>query len=163
MRKPPLSLTAELGLAWMVAHPLGADRPRCLTHQDIGAHNMLARDGHLAAVIDWEHARMGDPAEDLAQARMMLLEDIMPWDDFVRAYVAAGGPAIACEEAAVSYYCIWTYLRHGAMNNRLWEYFISGERGDAPAAEMSSHSVDRLLLYQSRALTLALDATARRG
>lgn len=155
-KQPAFSLTAELGLAWLKAHPLSADRPRCLTHQDIGAHNLMTRNGHLAAVLDWELAKIGDPAEDLAQARMMLLEDVLPWEDFARAYVEQGGPPAAIEPHAVSFYCIWTYLRHGALNMHLWDLFLSGARDDAPAASIAGHFIDRLLLYQSRALTQAL-------
>src|SRR4051812_9638463 len=34
-------------------------------HCDLDRRNVLARDGHLAAVIDWEGAGAGDPAVDL--------------------------------------------------------------------------------------------------
>ena len=52
---------ADLGFAWLDAHPLGTDRPLCLRHGDTGSHNMMSRDGHLAALIDWELAHIGDP------------------------------------------------------------------------------------------------------
>jgi thiamine kinase-like enzyme len=139
----------------MLSHPLPADRPRTLTHGDMGAHNLLARDGHLAGVLDWELARTGDPSEDLAQAKMMLLPDIMPWNDFAKAYIEQGGPKEACDPHAVAYYCIWTYLKHGAINTRLWNYFNEGSRDDAPAASIAGHFVERLSLYQARALAEA--------
>jgi aminoglycoside phosphotransferase (APT) family kinase protein len=35
-----------------------------LTHSDLGPSHLLVRDGHLAGVIDWGDARIGDPALD---------------------------------------------------------------------------------------------------
>lgn len=150
--KPPFSLAADLGAAWMLAHPLDTNRPRTLTHGDVGAHNLLSREGHLAGVLDWELARDGDPSEDLAQAKMMLLPDIMPWERFADAYIAQGGPPEACDSHAVAYYSIWTYLKHGAINTRLWNYFNDGSRDDAPAASIAGHFIERISLYQARAL-----------
>lgn len=156
LKKPAFSLVSELGAAWMLANPLPDNRPRTLTHGDVGAHNIMTRDGHLAALLDWELSVVGDPTEDIAQAKMMLLGDIIPWDEFVEAYVAAGGPPEACDPHAVAYYSIWTYLKHGVMNTQLSEWFASGARDDAPAASVAGHFVERLLLYQARALAEAV-------
>ena len=49
-----------------------ADRPVVL-HGDYWPGNVLWQDGHLAAVIDWEDASLGDPLADLATARVELL------------------------------------------------------------------------------------------
>lgn len=154
---PALSLVADLGLVWLRAHPLADARPRCLVHGDVGAHNMMARDGRLAALLDWELAKMGDPAEDLAQVKMMLLPDVMPWDRFKASYIAEGGPPAACEDHPIAYYCIWTYLKHLGLNTQLWDYFMSGERDDAPAASIAGYFIDRLLLYVARALDDAIE------
>ena len=154
---PALSLIADLGLAWLLAHPVADQRPRCLVHGDVGAHNMMARDGRLAALLDWELTKMGDPAEDLSQVKMMLLPDVMPWDEFKASYVAQGGPPAACDSHPVAYYCIWTYLKHLGLNTQLWVYFMNGERDDAPAASIAGFFIDRLLLYVARALVDALE------
>ncbi len=46
---------------------LEAFRPRCLIHGDLRAENVLLRDGSdtRAAVVDWELARISDPAVEL--------------------------------------------------------------------------------------------------
>lgn len=44
-----------------------------IIHGDYWPGNVLWRDGHLAAVIDWEDAQLGDPLADLACARVELL------------------------------------------------------------------------------------------
>lgn len=157
LRKPANSIATEMGLAWMLANPLPAGRPRVLVHGDAGAHNMMARDGRLAALLDWELAHIGDPAEDLAQIKTLLLPDVMPWDDFKHAYLAAGGPPAACDDHAIAYYAIWTYLKHLGMNARLWNHFMTGERDDAPAASIAAHFIDRLLLYEARAVADAFE------
>ena len=36
-----------------------------LVHRDYRTGNYLVRDGHLAAVLDWEFAGWGDPVEDI--------------------------------------------------------------------------------------------------
>jgi len=121
---------------------------------------MMVRDGRLAALLDWELAHPGDPAEDLAQCRMMLLPDVMPWEEFVREYVAAGGDSEACEANSVAHYCVWTYLKHGLMNATLREVYLNGARDDVIAASVASHYYYRLLVqYQARALQIAVDAS----
>lgn len=155
--KPPFALGLELGLAWMDANPLGDDRPYCLRHGDLGSHNMMTRDGHLAALIDWELCGMGDPAADLAQMKMMLMDSLMPWEEFKTIYIAEGGPPAAVDDHAVSFYCIWAYVMHTSMATSLWDNFIKGNRVDAQAAQVSSHSIGRLALYESRALATAIE------
>lgn len=44
----------------------GAWRPRCLVHGDLKHDNLLRADDGRLALIDWEMARWGDPAWDLA-------------------------------------------------------------------------------------------------
>ena len=158
MDKSPLSLSTELSYAWLQSHPLSADRPWCRVHGDFGGHNMLVRDGRLTGLIDWELSHIGDPAEDLAQARMMLLPGIMEWQDFVREYVAAGGDPRACDERSVGYFCVWIYLFHLSMNVVLRSKFLAGERNDILAANMVSHYHSLLLEYLARALKIAVDA-----
>ena len=155
--KTPLSLSMELCYAWMLSHPVSAERPYCTTHGDFGIHNLLVRDGHLAAVVDWELAGIGDPAKDLAQCRMLLLPGIIEWDDFVREYVAAGGDPVACDPHSVAYFCVALFVEHCVNHLVLRNAFLSGERTDIGAAALITHYVDRSLQYQSRALQIAVD------
>ena len=150
--KPPFSLSVDLGLVWLEAYPLDEGRPLCHLHGDLGSHNMMSRDGHLAALIDWELAGMGDPARDLAQLKVMLLDFIIPWDEFKKAYLQAGGPAAACDEHAIAYFSIWAFVYHSNLAINLWERFNAGVRDDSAAANVASHSVERLALYEARAL-----------
>ena len=159
--KAALSLTMDLSYAWLLAHPPKTDRPYCIVHGDFGSHNMLVRDGKLAAVVDWELAYFGDPADDLAQVRMLLLPGVMAWDDFVREYVAAGGDPRACDEQSVAWFCVSLFIKHCLFNLTLRNTFMRGERTDIGAASVITHYAQRLAQYQARALKIAVGATSK--
>ena len=51
---------------WLLDNvPRDDDTPR-FTHGDFGPHNVLAHDGKVSGVLDWESAHIGDQAEDIA-------------------------------------------------------------------------------------------------
>lgn len=89
----------ELALRWLAAHrPEPPPTPR-VVHGDYRLGNFMVDAGGLVAVLDWELAHLGDPAEDLAWACVKAwrfggdgvalgLADINAWVD---AYVEAGG------------------------------------------------------------------------
>jgi aminoglycoside phosphotransferase (APT) family kinase protein len=89
----------ELGLRWLRANRPDPVEPR-LVHGDFRLGNFIVDEAGLAAVIDWELAHLGDPAEDLAwlcirswrfgndEKPVAGLGDLEP---FLAAYGAAGG------------------------------------------------------------------------
>lgn len=95
----------ELGLRWLRANAPSPAEPR-LVHGDFRLGNFIVDDDGLAAVIDWELAHVGDPAEDigwLCIRSWRFGNDDLPvagvggLDDFLAAYRAAGGPEIERE------------------------------------------------------------------
>jgi aminoglycoside phosphotransferase (APT) family kinase protein len=62
-------------------------------HGDAGPYNLLTEGDRLTAILDWEFAHVGDPAEDLGIARVYA-ESCMPWEEFLDIYEAAGGPKV---------------------------------------------------------------------
>jgi aminoglycoside phosphotransferase (APT) family kinase protein len=54
----------QLGLSWLRQNKPEAGR-RCLVHGDFRNGNLLVDEQGLVAVLDWELAHIGDPAEDL--------------------------------------------------------------------------------------------------
>ncbi|HKW78509.1 MAG TPA: phosphotransferase [Candidatus Limnocylindria bacterium] len=68
--------------------------PRTLIHADLWFGNTVWRDGRLVGVIDWDSARIGDPARDVACARADLR--LRPGDEqarvFLEHYEARRGP-----------------------------------------------------------------------
>jgi len=65
-----------------------------LVHGDYGTHNvMIGRDAHVAAVVDWEIATLGDPMADFAYSINSWVEPDDPFidrDDYTT--LAAGFP-----------------------------------------------------------------------
>jgi aminoglycoside phosphotransferase (APT) family kinase protein len=56
---------AKAALGWARAH-LPPDEASVLVHGDLLGQNVLLAPGHPPGLIDWEYARRGDPAYDLA-------------------------------------------------------------------------------------------------
>jgi len=61
-----------------------------VVHGDAGPYNVLVDGDRLTAVLDWEFAHVGDPAEDLGIVRVYA-EDVMDWQEFMSIYITAGG------------------------------------------------------------------------
>ncbi|MBO0780674.1 MAG: phosphotransferase [Ktedonobacteraceae bacterium] len=53
--------------------PLPQYNPSALLHGDYWPGNILWKNGQLAAIIDWEDARFGDPLADVANSRLEIL------------------------------------------------------------------------------------------
>lgn len=56
---------AQDAFAWVRSH-LPGDEPAVLLHGDLLGQNILLDPGQPPGLIDWEYARLGDPAHDLA-------------------------------------------------------------------------------------------------
>lgn len=77
-------IRAALEKVW----PLSGTNPTRLLHGDYWPGNLLWQGERLAAVIDWEDARIGDPLADLANTRQEILwvYGIEAMQDFTRLY-----------------------------------------------------------------------------
>lgn len=78
---------------WLHAH-LPPEDPAVLTHGDLLGQNILRPLEGPPMVIDWEYARLGDPAMDLAFVTRGVAKPFKKGSglrSFVDAYVAAGG------------------------------------------------------------------------
>jgi len=94
--------------AWLLANvPENKGRP-VLVHGDYTPHNCLWNSQHLTAVVDWEAAHFGDPAEDLAYVRPHI-SSRMDWGKFLGHYRASGGPPV--REGDFNYYDCFFYTR----------------------------------------------------
>ncbi|SEH19160.1 Predicted kinase, aminoglycoside phosphotransferase (APT) family [Sphingopyxis sp. YR583] len=96
-------------LLWLEHNaPPAPERP-IIVHSDLGLWNLLVEGPRLSAVLDWELAQIGDPMQDLAYIRP-LLGDRMTWDEFVEAYLAAGGQDY--RPAAIEFFGILSDVRN---------------------------------------------------
>ena len=94
----------EASIQWLADNIPESQSRLSLLHGDVGFHNILFLEGKITALLDWELADLGDPARDLALVRGVV-EQQVPWSDFVRWYREAGGGDVS--ESALSYYQIY--------------------------------------------------------
>jgi aminoglycoside phosphotransferase (APT) family kinase protein len=121
LNEPLIAL--ELAYAWLKEHMDFAEGQRAIVHRDIGCHNMLAKDGRLAALLDWETAVIGNPAQDLAYAYHTVVQ-MMPWEEFLAEYEKAGGKRPRNEE--IDYYRVWRSVWLVGFQLLARSYFLSG-------------------------------------
>lgn len=58
-------------IPWLEAHIPAEDGQVAITHGDFRIDNMIFRDGHVVALLDWELSTLGHPLADLAYQMMM--------------------------------------------------------------------------------------------
>jgi len=111
----------ELGLRWLAEHEPAPVEPH-LVHGDFRNGNLIVGPEGLRSVLDWELAHLGDPVEDLGWCcvrswRFGVVEHPVGGfgdvDDFVAAYVTAGGEAV--DPARLAYWETFGTLKWGAI------------------------------------------------
>ncbi|WP_063058419.1 phosphotransferase enzyme family protein [Nocardia sienata] len=75
-------------------------------HGDYYEGNLLSRDGHVVALIDWDEAAIGPPELEVASAALEFADefgrDLSGARAFVDAYIAAGGTAGELDDIALA-------------------------------------------------------------
>jgi aminoglycoside phosphotransferase (APT) family kinase protein len=150
MRPQPLM---DAAFAWLRAQLGAIGTHRALIHGDAALHNMMGDGDELTAMLDWEFTHAGDPAEDLAYCRF-LVERVLPWDEFMAAYEAAGGQPVSGLRWQV--YAVWRTLRLAIYTGVARALFESGEDQDLRIAAIGFNTFPKLL----RALADDLAAVA---
>jgi aminoglycoside phosphotransferase (APT) family kinase protein len=98
------SLVLEATYGWLRANTGLVDERVCIVHADYSQRNILSENGRLTAVLDWELAHIGHPAEDLGYIRPDV-EQVMLWQDFMQTYLEAGG--FEASDAVIRYFMIY--------------------------------------------------------
>jgi aminoglycoside phosphotransferase (APT) family kinase protein len=148
----------QIAVDWLRRHldVVPEDTPRGLNHGDIGLHNMLARDGEITALLDWELPHIGPVAYELATVHTAVTS-LTTWDAFVEAYLAAGGPPQAVDRRTIAFYrvykCLWLAWYSRAASQLYW----SGARCDIISAGVSFDSQFRHSLKVARAVDNAIE------
>lgn len=122
--------------AWLLENV--PDRPSAATliHGDIGFHNFLFDHGQLSAVLDWEFAHIGDPAEELGYIAVTT-GDALDWPSFMQSYVKAGGDPI--DDRTLHFFKVWAYARNASASNILWTRFSDGLITDLKVSILPYH------------------------
>ncbi len=134
LREPHPAL--EYAFRWLVADA-PREAPSCLLHGDFRTGNFLVTAGGLAAVLDWEFARWGTPAEDigwLCVRDWRFGQNALPAggltsrEAFLEAYARASGHRVAPQ--AVHWWEVMGNVRWAAGSVHQGERYLSGEESD---------------------------------
>ncbi|HTT84000.1 MAG TPA: phosphotransferase [Rhizomicrobium sp.] len=142
----------EASFLWLYDHlDVIAPRP-VFVHGDSSYHNMLVHEGRLSAVLDWEFAHAGDPAEDLVGSEHFTTE-VLPWAEFMAIYRDHGGEDISRER--FHFFALWRSLRFAIATAAAGHAFASGLDEDLRLAAIGYNSFPRLLHEVARQLAAA--------
>jgi aminoglycoside phosphotransferase (APT) family kinase protein len=110
---------------WLKTHAPIAPR-LSLVHGDYRLGNFLFEGARVTALLDWEMAHLGDPAEDIAWAYRALWTPEMhvPLDEFLTAYEESGGPKIAPEN--LLFYRLFGEVKHAVISLNAARSFADG-------------------------------------
>ena len=132
----------ELGLRWLRANAPGPAEPR-LVHGDFRLGNFIVDESGLGAVIDWELAHLGDPAEDIGWLCIRSwrfgnddrpVAGVGDLDEFLAAYEGAGGNPV--ERQRIDY---WE-----AFGNVKWAVICARQAHDHLSGVRRSHELASL-------------------
>ena len=118
---PSPSLMALFG--WLLDNVPPRRGKSVMLHGDFGFHNFLFEDGKLSAVLDWEFAHIGDPAEELGYVRETI-GNAIDWDRLMSNYIAAGGDPV--DDVTLRYFRVWAHVRNAAGSNLIAANFAAG-------------------------------------
>jgi aminoglycoside phosphotransferase (APT) family kinase protein len=145
----------EIAAHWLLANAgLAADQP-VLVHGDVGLHNMLLDDGRVSGLLDWELVGVGPAAFDLASCRH-LIDQLMPWDDFVAEYVANGGSTSAVRPDHIDFHAVLRAFRTIGASQTAGGMYASGVTDDYVLANAGFDSATRARWILVNALSRVL-------
>lgn len=119
---------------WLRTHLPVAERIS-VVHGDYRLGNFLFEDQRITALLDWEMAHLGDPAEDIAWAyRALWTPEIhVPIDAFIDRYHAAGGPRIRPDN--LLFYRLFAEIKHAVISLTAARSFADGRTRNVRMAD----------------------------
>lgn len=137
------SVTMSAAIEWMRANVDCLDDRRAVVHNDMIFHNILAENGEITAVLDWEQCAIGHPGEDLGYCYPVVRASA-DWSRFMQAYREAGGPEVT--QRQIDFFALRSGLR--MMNLVLMggrDAFAQGTSDSVLVASAGAHFTQRLL------------------
>jgi aminoglycoside phosphotransferase (APT) family kinase protein len=137
-----------LALAWLEAH-LPSDRSVVLVHGDFRTGNFLVTERGLSAILDWEFAHWGCPAEDVAWICLRTWRfgenrlgagGFAKRSDFIAAYAAASGREVS--RADVHFWEVLGNVRWAAGCVQQGERYLSGAEKDLELVAIPRRAVE---------------------
>lgn len=151
------------GFGWLLANVPDCDEPPVLTHCDYGLHNILIADDRVSAVLDWESAQLGDPAEEMCvylddNERFVSRDRMLGW------YRDAGGAPI--DEYRLAYFRVFYAVKATVHSNFMRQYYSRHRHSPVTVGVHgltgAHHYTQRLDDAIARAEALQPQAVARR-
>lgn len=93
----PASPLLNTAMSWMRDNIASVQLKPCITHGDMGFHNMMRDESGFTALLDWEAACLASPAKDIAHIRPSIAS-LVDWSLFLSWYRDAGGAEMSPEE-----------------------------------------------------------------
>ena len=123
-RLEPLPALAHL-FGWLKTH-LPAPSRLSLIHGDLRPGNFLFEGGNINALLDWEMAHVGDPAEDIAWAYRTLWspEHFMGIDEFAQAH------GLGVPHQNILFYRIFSEVKFATISVSAAASFARGDTGN---------------------------------
>lgn len=149
------SVMATCAFAWLRARLGCIEGPAALVHGDAHFSNLLAEGDRLVCLLDWEFWHAGDPAEDLAYCKPFV-EQFMAWDDFVGAYVEAGGAAPS--QARLAFFNVWRMLRNMVLCAGVRAQLANDQEIDLESAAIAVNTYERMEAAMARDFVKTLAA-----
>jgi aminoglycoside phosphotransferase (APT) family kinase protein len=112
---------------WLLDNIPQRSGPPVLLHGDFGFHNFLFHKNTLNAVLDWEFAHVGDPAEELGYVKVTV-GGALDWDRLLARYEASGGQSV--DPQTLKFFEIWAYVRNASGASLLSNCFNTGLSND---------------------------------
>lgn len=147
------SVTATAAFAWLRDNLQHAEGLTAIVHGDCGFHNVLVHEERLGALLDWELAHLGHPAEDLGYIRSVV-GTMTSWPKFMAAYYAAGGPTL--NTRAVHFFTVWKSLWLATIILRARQLFEGAPPASVHFAEAPADQSPMMLARLSRELSEAM-------
>lgn len=138
----PPCLPMDAAFAWLARNMASADGPVALVHRDIGGHNLLAHGHRINAILDWEIAVVGNPAEDLGYVRYTI-DQLGDWDAFLDAYSEAAG--WRPPQASLDFYTLWGAVRLAVLIGKARAGVRAGQFRDLGLVYVSEHFMPRFI------------------
>jgi aminoglycoside phosphotransferase (APT) family kinase protein len=132
----------EHAFAWLFLRIDTLRYQPALIHGDAGLHNALATDQEVTAILDWELAHTGDPAEDLSYCRDVV-ESNLPWQEFISAYQAHAKQEISPDR--ITFFTIWRSVQLAVQTLTARNLFNTGQDRDLRLAAIAYNTLPKFL------------------
>jgi aminoglycoside phosphotransferase (APT) family kinase protein len=150
------SVSATAAFAWMKAHVGEIGRERAIVHNDASFHNILAEDGRITALLDWELVHIGHPAEDIGYCRPFV-QETGGWDRFLAAYERVSGRRYS--RAVIDYFSLRALLHLMTLMQVGGRHmFETGVTDDINLAEVGASFMPKAMLRLANVLAEVIGA-----